>query len=191
MNVFLDVGAGKGSDFDGFKKHYDMSKNWKLYAFECNKQLVGDIKGRHSDVEVMNYAASNKDGKANLYFGPQYLNNSILQEKVSVSKNNFTEVNTIDLSNWIQNNFTTNDYIVLLLDIEGAEYDVLEKMINDGSIDMIDELYLEFHGKKLEGFDMKRENDLKESMISKFGDKIYIYRDHNHKIFLRLNAEGS
>jgi hypothetical protein len=31
------------------------------------------------------------------------------------------------------------------LDVEGAEYPVLEKMVADGSIELIDELLVEFH----------------------------------------------
>ena len=35
------------------------------------------------------------------------------------------------------------------MDIEGAEFDVLEKMIKDGSIFYINESLIEFHQKKL------------------------------------------
>jgi hypothetical protein len=36
----------------------------------------------------------------------------------------------------------------LKLDIEGAEYDILEKMVADGTIKRIDELFIEFHWDK-------------------------------------------
>jgi hypothetical protein len=37
----------------------------------------------------------------------------------------------------------------LKLDIEGAEYDVLWKMIKENTIKMVDELYVEFHSDTL------------------------------------------
>jgi hypothetical protein len=45
--------------------------------------------------------------------------------------------------------FSKEDYIVLKVDIEGAEYEVLEKMFEDGSIEYIDELYIEWHYDKV------------------------------------------
>ena len=44
-------------------------------------------------------------------------------------------------------NFSKDDFIVCKMDIEGAENDVLEKMISDGSIEYINILYLEPHNK--------------------------------------------
>ena len=45
---------------------------------------------------------------------------------------------------------------MLKLDIEGAEYQVLDKMIRDGSIAYVDRLYVEFHNVKV---DIPREKD--------------------------------
>jgi len=54
-------------------------------------------------------------------------------------------VPSIDLSIWIMQNTEFDDHIVLKLDVEGAEYDILEKMIAIGSIRRINELRVEFH----------------------------------------------
>ena len=50
------------------------------------------------------------------------------------------------MSKWITDNFTKDDYIILKMDIEGAEYEVLNKMIDDNSIKYINKLYVDFHG---------------------------------------------
>ena len=42
-------------------------------------------------------------------------------------------------------NFSKDDYIVIKMDIEGAEYKVLPKMIEDGSIEYINSAYIEWH----------------------------------------------
>ena len=35
------------------------------------------------------------------------------------------------------------------MDIEGAEYEVLKKMIGEDTINYVDKLYVEFHGKRV------------------------------------------
>ena len=54
-------------------------------------------------------------------------------------------VESIDLSQWIMDNFSKKDFIILKMDIEGAEYTVLPKMIKDGSIDYINKAFIEWH----------------------------------------------
>lgn len=57
-------------------------------------------------------------------------------------------VNGIDFGKWIKENFSKDDYIICKMDIEGAEYDVVPHMIDDGSIEYMDEMIIEFHTKK-------------------------------------------
>ena len=45
-------------------------------------------------------------------------------------------------------NFNKEDHIVLKLDIEGAEYELVEKMEKDGSLEYITEIHGEIHGPK-------------------------------------------
>jgi len=55
------------------------------------------------------------------------------------------EVESLDLSQWILDNFDVDDFIVLKMDIEGAEYEVLPKMVKDGSIAYINHAFIEWH----------------------------------------------
>jgi len=64
------------------------------------------------------------------------------------------KVKCIDLSGFLKNNFDKNDYIIIKLDIEGAEYEVIRKMKKDGTLSYADEIYIEFHDRF-----MKNEND--------------------------------
>ena len=43
------------------------------------------------------------------------------------------QVPTIDFSQFISDNFEITDEVVLKMDIEGAEYAVINKMLNDGT----------------------------------------------------------
>lgn len=51
----------------------------------------------------------------------------------------------LDFSAYLKKNFTRRDYLVVKMDIEGAEYAVLEKLIEDRTIRLIKELYVEYH----------------------------------------------
>jgi FkbM family methyltransferase len=51
----------------------------------------------------------------------------------------------IDLADFLMKNFSPIDYLILKLDIEGAEYDVLERLIASNTITWLNELYVEYH----------------------------------------------
>jgi FkbM family methyltransferase len=83
------------------------------------------------------------------------------------------EVKCIDFSEYLKKTVNENDYVICKMDIEGAEYDVLGKLIDDDSIDLIDEIYIEWHNHLLKtNYDtqafideMKRRNIKVESWI--------------------------
>ncbi|XP_070546195.1 uncharacterized protein [Ptychodera flava] len=52
---------------------------------------------------------------------------------------------TVDLSQWIQRNVNKEDYVIFKLDVEGAEYGILRKMLTDGTFAWIDKFYGEYH----------------------------------------------
>lgn len=55
------------------------------------------------------------------------------------------ELPCIDLARFIKENFTPEDYLILKLDIEGAEYDVLERLLFCNVLGWLNELYVEYH----------------------------------------------
>jgi hypothetical protein len=52
-------------------------------------------------------------------------------------------VESIDFSQWLKRTVAPDDYVILSMDIEGAEYDVLDKMLQDGAFKHVDRLYVE------------------------------------------------
>jgi len=58
---------------------------------------------------------------------------------------NPAKVRTIDISSWLRQNTRTFDYVILKLDVERAEYNILEKMIRDRTICRINHLFIEWH----------------------------------------------
>lgn len=188
--VFINLGAGSGSDIKGFMDLNSDYMDWNLFAFECNPSLIEKIQTDYPFVNVQPYAASTENGISKLFLGNSYINSSLLSNKVNVYEDKFLEVNTIDISQWLLDNFTADDYIVLTMDIEGAEYQVLEKMQQDKSLKLIDELYIEFHGKKINDIHPKYEQDWVDYLIGMFKDKVYIYEYYQHERFIKLNKEA-
>ncbi len=69
------------------------------------------------------------------------------------------KVQAIDFSKWVLDNFSKDDYIILKMDIEGSEYEVLPRMISDGSLEYVDLLLMEFHWEKT-GTDKRHHDEL-------------------------------
>jgi len=58
-------------------------------------------------------------------------------------------VESIDFSFWLSWIVRPGDKVRLKMDIEGAEYEVLPKMLEDGTIQLVDELIIEWHDFKV------------------------------------------
>ena len=51
----------------------------------------------------------------------------------------------IDFSSWMGSSFAPSDFVVLKLDVEGAEHAIIPKMIADGTLGLVDVLLWECH----------------------------------------------
>ena len=70
-------------------------------------------------------------------------------------------VKTINFSDFLLN-FDEDDYIVVKLDIEGAEYEVIESILDSGTITRINELFIEWH----DHFFTKSSEPLKQRLLA-------------------------
>ena len=153
MIYFLDLGGWKCDSVGVLKKKRDCKAEIKTHSFEPAADLKKYYKNK-KDIVHHDVAAWIYDGEIDFYLGkdkkqrPLSQASSLIPSKNNVDSSDPVKVECIDFSKWVIDNFDKEDYIILKLDIEGAEYDVLEKMLEDNSIDYINELYVEFHYKK-------------------------------------------
>ncbi len=149
---FVDGGANNGSSVRLFRH---ITPNWPTYivhSFDPNPAMA---KYFHACDGVVFHpeAIWIQDTELPFYLGKTAAQDgsSLMKTKMTgkLDKLNPLKVKCIDFGAWLKTTFTPSDYVVLKLDIEGAEYDVLEKMITDGSIKYIAKLYVEFHWSKL------------------------------------------
>jgi FkbM family methyltransferase len=161
-NVFIDLGSHYGAIIKKFIASKLYSHDFQIHAFEANVLISGAFAGYPSGVTVHKCAASTIDGDLKLYINtahPSIQGSSIYREKITgdLDKDNPIVVPCIDFSKWIRESFSREDNIIIKSNIEGAEYGVFGKMIDDGSISFVKRLYLRLHWHKI-GM-AKEEND--------------------------------
>jgi FkbM family methyltransferase len=173
--VFLDCGTNLCQGLNQISEENKIDETWIVYSFDCNPEVFNYIdKNKHKNVNFINEGVwiescerfinqevldviTNKDIKS--LNGEKFIN-----AKIGGSTNimddaykwghwiesdkkliNSLKVKCFDFSSFIKDNFNKEDYIVVKLDIEGAEYEVMDKLISDNTIDYIDSIYVEWH----------------------------------------------
>lgn len=150
--VFIDCGGHKASSVKLFEKHFPHAEKYEIHSFEANPNLRSFYRKYAERIKFYPKAVWIKDGYVSFYIGRNNQNMSasvIKGKKTGMLKKKPIEVKCIDFSMWLKSNFSKNDYIVLKMDIEGAEYQVLNKMIEDRTIEYVDELFMDWHYTKL------------------------------------------
>ena len=173
--VFIDCGANTGKVLEEFilKK-----TGFEFYAFEPQPELADTgkrIKAEYPGLSLTfyNQAVWTENTTMNFYlatrWGPNYKGGSTLLQGNTLNKNcidykHAEKVRTIDFSKWLLLSFCKRDYIIIKMDIEGSEYEVLEKMIRDGSITFVNELIIEFHYHKYDHISEERHQKLEKEL---------------------------
>jgi FkbM family methyltransferase len=94
-------------------------------------------------------------------------------QKSKIDENSALYIRSIDFSQWISDNFATEDYLYVKFTIEGAEIPILEKMTNDRSLSLIDFLEIEWNSDLSPDFEPRRIS--LECMFDNFGmDFLYM-----------------
>ena len=153
--VFIDLGAKNGDTVDWFLNTYpERLRNCVIYAFEANPQNKHDMmryKSMHPelDLRLINKAAwiddngvdftldkdlSNKQGGSMFHYNQPHL-----RDMPTIP------IESMDFPLWILENVSSNDVVLLKMDIEGSEYKIIEKMFENGGIELVDTLVVEFH----------------------------------------------
>jgi FkbM family methyltransferase len=161
--ILLDCGCHYGK---GLRKQIEINKidpSWKIYCWEANpytyQHFLTIDRFKHLDITVYHSAVSNENGtiKFNVQSSTDRnggssksgTGSSVMSlEEWKCKGGAFVEeveVPRIDLSEWMFKNLQSEDYVILKMDIEGAEYDVLEKIISAGTLNLIDRVYIEWH----------------------------------------------
>lgn len=58
------------------------------------------------------------------------------------------KVPAVDFASWLRTRYCKADFVFVKMDIEGAEFDVMEHVIKSGAVGLIDQIALEWHAHK-------------------------------------------
>lgn len=149
MKAYIDCGAFKGETVKLFRGFGGCSSDFKIYAFEPNP--YAKVHKRPRDYILFKKAVWIKDGHKEFYTNKKRkacVGATLMKEKTTggLNKSKPMIVETIDFSQWLLDTFKKTDTLIVKLDIEGAEFTVVDKMIADGSIEYINKIFVETHG---------------------------------------------
>lgn len=168
--IFIDCGTNLGQGLN--KISTSLTDDFEIYCFEPNKftydRFISELNNNSSIKKFKNIKTFNKavwisDGYKNLtleycphqvgwvggatnilednFLKPSYINDENIKDG--------GKTETVDFCKFITDNFSKNDFIVCKMDIEGAEYEILNKMINENILEYINVLYVEWHNRML------------------------------------------
>lgn len=161
--IFIDGGANVGQSLEAFCNGQPDIGEYEIFCLEASQdkynilkpleRKIAKFKDQAKDINFINKAIWIENGVIDFYDTGNE-SSSITDRPASSDKqiSSFMKpisVQSLDLSEWVQENFSKDDHIVLKLDVEGAEYEVFEKLCNSGVIQWFDHIYCEIHGLKV------------------------------------------
>nr|XP_002730991.1 PREDICTED: uncharacterized protein LOC100368107 [Saccoglossus kowalevskii] len=185
---FIDCGGNVASSVVLFRETYPDAEDFYIYSFELDARLCPYFAGYTNHTLYCPVAVSNVTGELTAYaeaawYPGKYVNGEDKQwggGSLFVSKNESTrqdggermlsyreKIPAIDLSLWLQEHFNQEDYVILKLDVEGAEYQILRKMLTDGTIHLVDKLYGEYHNDQPTGNSDRERLQIKADLKAK------------------------
>lgn len=151
--ILVDCGANLGHVLRGF---IEAEPERDFYAFEPNAALLPTLRDEvtrtgHPRVEIHNSAVWTHDGTVDLFLGHHESSTVMPGKRVppvydqQIDYTRPVPIPAVDFSAWLRRTARTGDDVTVKMDVEGAEYPVLAKLLRDGTLDLITTLYVEWH----------------------------------------------
>jgi len=176
--VFVDLGAGCGDSYYRHRKeHEEDADEWEAYLWEPSPQMhefyLDEFQKEYPHVHIMPFAAGVHDGSLKLFLhkGQEHVTDkSEFKNQGKCSADVFTSpaagstmfkeagdagepvnVKVRNFPEWLkEQELSSQDTFILKIDIEGGEFDILDRMLNDpndNDLCYTDELKVGFHPK--------------------------------------------
>lgn len=145
MKVFIDCGYYVGKALDYYAPLMD--ETWEVYAFEPYPLPNLDFSRFPFEVRLVQKAVWVEDGTVEFAVAGREDANHI--DSLRLNADAKVPVISVDFSRFVSQ-FPEDATIVVSMDIEGAEFPVLEKMLADDTAKRITLLDIEFHHRNVE-----------------------------------------
>lgn len=178
QKFFVDLGFNKGTVSAHMAQN--LGDDFNIIGFEVNELLFKHraeaLMARYPNVDLHFKAASDHNGTVGFYEegprkGPFVAEGTTIVDGLRTQNRSEKpqSIESFDFSEWLKDlheqqtiskfGYKISPYIAVKMDIEGAEYDVLEKVITDGHHPLISDLIVEFHAN---AFDMDKREEMLE-----------------------------
>lgn len=156
--VFLDFGGNRGQGLREFIKRYNINiEEWIVETFEPDPECKLE-----ENISDLNFVKINKkavwvyNGKVKFSQMLECSEGSsvecLMSEGICREPNNFSfrkhdsiiDVECIDISD-ILRKYQDFEFVLVKMDVEGSEFKLLRKILQDGTINIIDVIYIEWH----------------------------------------------
>jgi len=155
--IYVDIGANTYESSIGswFLRRYPHARHFdQIVAFEANRKFRPTY-APHPEVELLSAAAWMKNGTIR-FRGSKHGGGSGRVEEGSkaiklsgqakkVMDASAAAVQAIDLADFLRRRVAEQDFLVLKMDVEGAEYTLVPYLIAQGVTHLIDEMFVELH----------------------------------------------
>ena len=142
MTTFVDVGGHLGETIDIILKE---KPNWKIISFEPAPVLYNILAEKYkynSNIKIIQEALYNTNKKRSLYISVDTFGNSLHKEKKNLINPTRVKIQCIKATDFIKH---LKGKIILYLNCEGAEFEILEDLIESGVWKKISFMLIEFH----------------------------------------------
>lgn len=165
--IFIDLGSFDG---DTIEQAIKIMPNFdEFIGFEPVKELDNKAVKKYKDnpkVKLLNVAAGLEDKKIDFNVDIQkeagtteYTGSTMMNDKITgvfIKR----KVKSINFPKWLKDNVNKDDFVILKIDIEGFEYDLIERLLEENVMDLVNVLYVEWHWKKVKSITEERHNNL-------------------------------
>lgn len=155
--IFIDLGAANANSFKDFMENgYGPvsscpSGQWEAYLVEANPQFTPDLNlAQAAHVGQVHALASTAaymcQGSTSFSIDPDVSHNH-WGSSMKVQHDGSTKVTvpTINVAQFVAEHTIPGDWVMLKVDIEGAEYDIIPCLAQSSSARLVDRMYLEEH----------------------------------------------
>jgi len=146
---YVDVGANNyGTSIAGwFLRQYPMANLFKVMALEADARHYRSY-AKHPEVELLPFAASTRNGTVTWAVDKKSSGGGSRILPAGKQRRhdwNSTIVHSIDLADFLRRQFVPDDYVVMKMDVEGAEYEIIPHLVASNVSHLLDEFFLEAH----------------------------------------------
>lgn len=156
-NIFLDFGANTGNGLSSFIQKFYMNKEWIIESFEPDLNILSLFREKFKDTELnikshhcavwkhngeVDFSTFTKNSEGS---SVEYLMSKLYTSVYSETNVPSTRVVCRDICDII-NQYNSDDSIYVKMDIEGSEFSVIRRLLEDESAcKKIKEMFIEWH----------------------------------------------